>query len=88
MFKKNHFGIAGDTYLITNVNRNQLRKDIPKTMMAFKEFKKKVKNSVLYLHMAPKDVGGDLFEMARILDLIIGKDIKFPAGNFNPAMAC
>ena len=84
LFKRNYFGISEDTYLVTNVNRNQLRKDIPRTMMAFKEFKKKVSNSILYLHMARKDVGGDIVEMAKILNMKEREDILFPDINFSP----
>lgn len=83
--KRNLFGIDEDTFLITNVNRNQLRKDIPRTMMAFKEFKKKVPNSLLYLHMAQKDVGGDLIEISQNLGLKRGEDIKFSGNDFSPA---
>lgn len=84
LLKRNYFGISEDTYLVTNVNRNQLRKDIPRTMTAFKKFKKKVPNSILYLHMAHNDVGGDLIEITQMLNMQRGKDILFPGNNFSP----
>jgi len=84
LFKRNYFGIAEDTYLVTNVNRNQLRKDIPRTMIAFKEFKRKVPNSILYLHMARNDVGGDVVEMAKMLKMKEREDIIFTENSFTP----
>ncbi len=85
LFKRNYFGISKDTYLVTNVNRNQLRKDVPRTMMAFKEFKKKVPNSILYLHMAREDVGGDIVKMAQMLNMKEREDIIFTEDDFTPA---
>lgn len=84
IFKKTYFGLSEDTFLVTNVNRNQLRKDIPKTMMAFKKFKKTVPNSMLYLHMARKDVGGDIVEMAKMLKMKEREDIIFTENDFAP----
>ncbi len=58
-----------EDFLIVNVNRNQPRKDIPRTMMIFREFQKRVPDSKLYLHMAVQDAGGNLVEVARILNI-------------------
>lgn len=79
-FRRRYFKdfIDEDTFLITNINRHQIRKDVTRTMMAFKEFKKKVPNSFLYLHMKENDVGGSLLEKARQLDLKPGKDFTIP----------
>ena len=52
--------------------------------MAFKEFKKKVPNSILYLHMARKDVGGDIVEMAKMLKMKEREDIIFTGNYFAP----
>ena len=82
-FKKQYFGPFADHFIITNVNRNQQRKDIPRTIMAFKEFRKKVPNSILYLHMAIKDQGWDLAEVCKSFEMDITKDIIFPK-NFGP----
>lgn len=76
------FGPHAGKFIVINVNRNQQRKDIPASMMAFKEFKKSCPNSILYLHCAEKDVGWDLPKVARNLGLAVGEDIIFPR-NFN-----
>ena len=80
--RKMYFGPHADKFIVINVNRNQQRKDIPATMMAFKEFKRDCPKSVLYLHCAEKDVGWDLNRVARHLDLRIGEEVIFPK-NFN-----
>lgn len=72
--------VDDDTFIITNVNRNQTRKDIGRTLLAFKEFKKLVPNSLLYLHMRESDLGGSITQKARQLGLENGKDITFPRG--------
>ena len=81
-FKKMYFGKHADKFIVTNVNRNQHRKDIPRTIAAFKEFRKKVPNSLLYLHMAPQDQGWNLLEVIKAFGLT-GEDVIFPA-NFGP----
>ena len=80
--RKFYFGPHADKFIVINVNRNQQRKDIPRSMMAFKEFHKECPNSLLYLHMAEKDVGWDLPRIAGHLDLKLGEEIIFPK-NFN-----
>ena len=64
------------------MNRNQQRKDIPRTLMAYKEFKKECPNSVYYLHCSPKDVGWDLPKVVENLGLKVDEDVLFPR-NFN-----
>jgi len=82
-FKSQYFGPYKDHFIITNVNRNQQRKDIPRTIRAFKEFRKIVPESLLYLHMAVKDQGWDLGEVCKYMGLDITKDVIFPK-NFGP----
>jgi len=82
-FKKQYFGSFADHFIITNVNRNQQRKDIPRTIRAFKEFRKIVPESILYLHMAIKDQGWNLEEVCRNMELDMSKDVIFPK-NFGP----
>lgn len=82
-FKSQFFGENKDRFIFCNVNRNQQRKDIPRTIMAFKEFQKQVPNSILYLHMAKKDQGWDLIEVCNALELNTNKDVIFPE-NFGP----
>jgi glycosyltransferase involved in cell wall biosynthesis len=82
-FKKQYFGPFADHFIITNVNRNQQRKDIPRTIAAFQEFRKIVPESILYLHMAIKDQGWDLQEVCTNMGLDTSKDVIFPK-NFGP----
>jgi glycosyltransferase involved in cell wall biosynthesis len=82
-FRKNFFIGAADKFIITNLNRNQQRKDIPRTMMVFKEFKKIRPNSVLYLHMAAQDFGWDIHNLAKAIGLRIDQDVLLPK-NFGP----
>lgn len=82
-FKNQYFGTLKDKFIITNVNRNQQRKDIPRTMQAFAEFRKEAPDSILYLHMAQKDQGWDLPELCKYFDFDTSKDVIFPQ-NFGP----
>jgi len=72
-----------DNFIFTNLNRNQQRKDIPRTIAAFYEFKKQVPNSTLYLHMAKQDQGWDLPEVVKAYNMDITSDVIFPE-NFGP----
>jgi len=67
-----------DRFIVTNINRNMVRKNIPGTLLAFKLFKEKVPNALLWLHMGYKDLGGNFIEMAQDLGLVVGKDFFFP----------
>lgn len=82
-FRKEYFGDNADKFIITNINRNQPRKDIPTTIFAFIEAKKQWKSEgipsepFLYLHMHPKDpMGWDLRAIFIQTDLVEGKDYK------------
>jgi glycosyltransferase involved in cell wall biosynthesis len=72
------FGVNADKFIVTNLNRNQHRKDIPRTIAAFKEFRKEVPNSVLYLHMAAKDQGWNLDEVVKAYGFNTKEDVLFP----------
>lgn len=79
LFKRAMFGErAADKFMLLNVNRNQLRKLIPSSILAFKELKKVVPNSFYYLNMKAVDVGWDLISICNSLGLHIGEDIMFP----------
>jgi glycosyltransferase involved in cell wall biosynthesis len=60
--RKRMFGDNAEKYIVANINRNQPRKDIPQSIMAFTEFKMQHRqDAFLYLHMDPKDpMGYDL----------------------------
>lgn len=60
LFRKMYFNAEPDDFIISNINRNQPRKDLPRCMLAFSEFCKrhpdlKVK---LYLHCLASDPAG------------------------------
>jgi len=78
-FRKELFEDNADKFIITNLNRNQPRKDIPATIFAFREAKKnwneKLPQPFLYLHMKAKDpMGWDLRAIFFQLDLREGRD--------------
>lgn len=82
-FKKQYFNKNEDVFVFTNLNRNQQRKDIPRTIAAFSEFRKKVKDAILYLHCAKVDQGWNLPEVCKSYGLSIVDDVIFPE-NFGP----
>lgn len=75
-FRHNWFnGVTDGKFLVTNVNRNQSRKDIVRNFMILKELKDQgIKDVMLYLHMQPADVGGNLLVMADNFGLELEKD--------------
>lgn len=77
-FRQQFFGALSDKFIITNINRNQQRKDIPATIRAFKEFKKVRPDSLLYLHMMAQDQGWNLPEVITAFGLDITKDVILP----------
>lgn len=84
-FRKKYFQglVSDDTFLVSIVGRNQMRKDIPRAMKIFAEFKKRRPDSFLYIHSAINDVWGNLNDYAVALGLELGKDYSVP-GSFNP----
>jgi len=72
-------GLVQDhTLLVTSVARNQMRKDIPRTLQIFKEFQKRRPDSFLYLHCQETDAWGSLREYAKLFNLEFGKDWGVP----------
>lgn len=82
-FKSQFFGQHADKFVFTNLNRNQQRKDIPRTIAAFAEFRKQVPESILYLHMAKQDQGWNLEEVVKSFGMDTTNDVIFPR-NFGP----
>lgn len=80
-FRDNYFKgrVKDDTFLISVVARNQPRKDIPRTMKIFKEFKRRRPDSFLYINAQESDVGGSLLALAEELGLRIGEDWGCPS---------
>lgn len=71
-----------DKFILINVNRNSMRKDIARTIYAFSEFRKQVPNSLLYIHAKILDGVSnyqiDLKVPIDELGLDITKDVIFP----------
>jgi glycosyltransferase involved in cell wall biosynthesis len=80
-FRKEYFGSNSDKFIVTNINRNQPRKDIPTTIFGFLEYKNQFnENAFLYLHMNPKDpLGWDLRRVMQQTPLVEGVDYMFPS---------
>lgn len=81
-FRKKFFKDSVDynTFVVTNVNRNQQRKDFYRTLAGFKKFKEMnpQAKTMLYLHCKINDVGGDLIKIAGQIGLEPGIDMTFP----------
>ena len=82
-FRKEYFGENANKFIITNVNRNQPRKDIPTTIFAFMEARSRWKEEgltnqpFLNLHMNPKDpMGWDIRGILLQTDLVENVDYK------------
>jgi len=65
-------------FLVTNINRNQPRKDIARTLQIFRLFKNICPDAILYLHMKFDDVGYNIHEVARNFDLAPDEDYIIP----------
>lgn len=77
-FRQAYFKENAGKFIVANINRNQPRKDIPRTIAAFARFKKHRPDSLLYLHMRPVDLGGNVLEMAANCGLEQNKDFMVP----------
>lgn len=77
-FRASYFSHGKDRFIFMNINRNQQRKDIPRTILAFKEFKKLVPESMLYLHMSPIDQGWNIPKLLVEMDVKLGRDVVLP----------
>ena len=77
-FRDHYFSYNKDKFIFMNINRNQQRKDIPRTILAFKEFNKIVPESVLYLHMAHVDQGWNIPNLLKQFGLTLGKEVLLP----------
>lgn len=67
------------TFVLVNVNRNLPRKDLARTILAYREFRKSVSDTVLYLHCPIREWDIDLGASCQFLGLQVGKDVLFPA---------
>lgn len=93
-FRKEYFKENADKFIITNVSRNQPRKDIPSTIFGFIEARKiwndsqvKLPEPFLYLHMHPKDpLGWDIRGIMLQTDLVENKDYKLLPKEYEDTM--
>lgn len=84
-FRSEYFKVGSDRLIVTNVNRNQTRKDIPTTIFGFMEYWDKNPNAFLYLHMDAKDpMGWDLRTILSQTPLVEGKDYMLADMQANP----
>ena len=78
-------GIPKDILVFGNINKNQPRKDIGTTLLAFSIFKKEFGEKgecALYLHCYYKDPTGINIERAcQVLGLEVGKDVFYPTSD-------
>jgi glycosyltransferase involved in cell wall biosynthesis len=85
--REKYWHISPDTFVFINVNRNTIRKDVAKTILAFSEFKKQVPKSMLYLNMRMIDGSSnyllDLTTCIKELGLNPKTDVVFPT-KFHP----
>ena len=79
-FRQEFFGQNADKFIVSSINRNQPRKDIPNTIFGFLEYKENYnQNTFLYLHMNPKDpMGWNLRTIFSQTPLKEGVDFMFP----------
>lgn len=79
-FRAKYFGGNADgRFLITNVNRNQPRKDIVRNFFILQELKKRGRNPLLYLHMAHSDSGGNILVLADHFGFKLNEDYILPS---------
>ena len=76
-----YFNVDDDTFVITNVSKNQPRKDFPRTIVSFCEFLKLGYNAKLYLNCNPvDDVGVNLIAFIDNYYPEYKSNILFPSG--------
>lgn len=68
-WRRKYFHIQDDTFLVSIFARNQWRKDIGRSIMAFKLFHKQCPHSKLYVHAAQQDLGGNIVLQAKLLGM-------------------
>jgi glycosyltransferase involved in cell wall biosynthesis len=94
-FRNEYFGDNAGKFIVTNVNRNQPRKDIPNTIFGFIEARaswdnanKDLPRPFLYLHCHPKDpLGWDIRAIMAQTDLEEDVDYKLIPKEMEASMA-
>lgn len=82
-FREKYWGDKKDKFVFMNVNRNQPRKDLFRTMQAFKLLldarRAQGKDDVyLYLHCNVFDNGMNLLDMAKQIGIVEGEEFAYP----------
>jgi len=73
------FGAHKDKFIITNINRNQGRKDVSRSFMILRELLDRgVDDAFLYMHMQETDFGGSIIQQARNFGLEPGVHWTLP----------
>jgi len=73
------FGPFADRFIITNLNRNQGRKDVSRSFMILKELRDRgYKEPFLYMHMQETDFGGSILAQASNFGLTPEEDFTIP----------
>ena len=90
-FRLEYFGENANKFIITNLNRNQPRKDIPNTIFGFIEAKanwdKSLPEPFLYLHCHPNDpMGWDIRGIMLQTDLVEDVDYKLLPKEYEDTM--
>jgi glycosyltransferase involved in cell wall biosynthesis len=68
-----------DKFIVTNVNRNQGRKDISRSLLVLKEILNRGVNDVFfYMHMQETDFGGSIMQMAQAIGLEPNQNFTVP----------
>jgi glycosyltransferase involved in cell wall biosynthesis len=73
------FPTLNGRFIITNVNRNQGRKDVSRSLLVMKELRRRgLEKPFLYMHMQETDFGGSITQMARSIGLDQNNDYTLP----------
>src|SRR5581483_960183 len=81
-YRSKAFGLPEETFLVMIAARNQVRKDIGRSMKAFDLFARRVPSAKLYVLSQRQDVGGDLIAQAKLLDCDLSRFI-FTGDDYN-----
>ena len=77
--RKAFFGDRSDRFIITNLNRNQGRKDVSRSFMILKELRDRgYKQPFLYMHMQETDFGGSILQQSTNFGLSPETDFTLP----------
>lgn len=80
--RQDSLGLGPNDPLIININRNQPRKDVPRTLQLFKHLLEECPTAKLYLHMNVRDSMGYDLEVLRLHLRIPNGKVAYPA-NFS-----